>query len=84
MPTDFLNKTCKERSETEKVNTTIEFLHFRNNPCTKFQLKMRILNFWTKLISQIFWNKFAQKKNPSGQKQQKMNITIESFIVELV
>ena len=45
---------------------------------------MRILNFWTKLISQIFWNKFAQKKNPSGQKQQKMNITIESFIVELV
>ena len=32
----------------------------------------------------IFWNKFPPKKNLSTQKQQKMNIIIESFILELV
>ena len=31
----------------------------------------------------ISLNKFAPKKNYSGQKQQKMNVTIESFILEL-
>ena len=31
----------------------------------------------------ISLNRFAPKKNYSGQKQQKMNVTIESFILEL-
>ena len=31
----------------------------------------------------IFWINFLQKKNPSDQKQQKMNTNIESFILEL-
>ena len=31
----------------------------------------------------ISLNKFAPEKNYSGQKQQKMNVTIESFILEL-
>ena len=49
MPIDFLKKTCEKMSETEKVNITI--LHIRNSPGTKFQLKIKILNFWTELIN---------------------------------
>ena len=41
----------------------------------KFQLQQTI---------SISCYKFAPKKNPSGQKQQKMNVNIESFVLELV
>ena len=51
MPTDFLNKTCKKKSKTEKVNDAIKFYIIRDSPGTKSQLKMKILNFWTKLIN---------------------------------
>ena len=50
-------------------------LHIRIRLGSTFELQQTIL---------ISLNKFAPKKNPSGQKQQKMNITIESFIFELV
>ena len=39
---DLLNKICKQSSKTEKVNV-------RNILGTKFQLKLTILNFWTKI-----------------------------------
>ena len=50
-------------------------LHIWISLGSKFQLQQTIL---------IFRNKLAQKKNLFCQKQQKMNITIESFILELV
>ena len=52
-----------------------QILHIRISLASKFQLQQTIL---------IFWKKVVPKKNPSGQKEQKMNITIKSFILELV
>ena len=37
------------RSNTENVNSTIEFLHIRISLGSKFQLKLTNLSFWTKL-----------------------------------
>ena len=55
-----------------------QILHIRISLSCKFQLQQTIL---------IFWNKFTRKMNPSGQKKKKkkkkMDITIESFILEL-
>ena len=50
-------------------------LHIRISLRSKFQLQQTIL---------IFLEQIYPSKNPSGQKQQKMGITIESFILELV
>ena len=50
-------------------------LHIWISLGSKFQLQQTIL---------IFRSKLAQKKNLFCQKQQKMNIAIESFILELV
>ena len=50
-------------------------LHIRISLGSKFRFQQ---------TTSISWNKFAPKKNPSGQKQQKINVTIESFILELV
>ena len=50
-------------------------LHIRISLGSKLQLQQTIL---------IFWEQRYPPKNPSGQKQQKMNITIESVILELV
>ena len=49
MPADFLNKLSEKRSKTEKVNITI--LRTQNSPGTKFQLKIKSLNFSTKSIN---------------------------------
>ena len=53
-----------------------QILHIRISLSCKFQLQQTIL---------IFWNKFTRKMNPSVQKKKKkkMDITIESFILEL-
>ena len=52
-----------------------QILHIRISLSCKFQLQQTIL---------IFWKKFTQKMNPSGKKKKKkMDITIESFILEL-
>ena len=53
-----------------------QILHIRISLSCKFQLQQTIL---------IFWNKFTLKINPSGKKKKKkkMDITIESFILEL-
>ena len=50
-------------------------LHIRISLGSKLQLQQTIL---------IFWEQRYPQKIPSGQKQQKMNITIESVILELV
>ena len=50
-------------------------LHIRISLGSKFQFQQTIL---------IFLEQIYPQKYPSGQKQQKMNITIESFILELV
>ena len=50
-------------------------LHIQISLGSKFQLQQTIL---------IFFENIYPQKNPSGQKQQKINITIESFILELV
>ena len=52
-----------------------QILHIRISLRSKFQLQQTIL---------IFLEQIYPSKNPSGQKQQKMGITIESFILELV
>ena len=53
-----------------------QILHIQISLSCKFQLQQTIL---------IFWNKFTPKMNPSGQKKKKkIDITIESFILELV
>ena len=50
-------------------------LHIRISLGSKFQLQQTIL---------IFFENIYPPKNPSGQKQQKIDITIKSFILELV
>ena len=50
-------------------------LHIRISLGSKFQLQQTILTF----LEQIY-----PQKNPSGQRQQKMNLTIESFMLEVV
>ena len=50
-------------------------LHIRISLGSKFQLQQTILTF----LEQIY-----PQKNPSGQGQQKMNLTIESFMLEVV
>ena len=50
-------------------------LHIQISLGSKFQLQQTIF---------IFLEQIYPQKNPSGQKQQKMNITIESFMSELV
>ena len=50
-------------------------LHIRISLGSKLQLQQTIL---------IFWEQRYPPKDPSGQKQQNMNITIESVILELV
>ena len=46
---NFLDKTCKIKSKTEKSEHHHRILHIENSLGTKFQLKLTILNFWTKL-----------------------------------
>ena len=50
-------------------------LHIRISLGSKFQLQQIIL---------IFLEQIYPQKNPSGQKQQKINVSIESFILELL
>ena len=60
---DILEKTCKEKSKTEKVNITIDFYMFEIG--TKFQLKLKILNFWTKLTQKGYFRSKKEKKGKS-------------------
>ena len=50
-------------------------LHIRISLASKFQLQQ---------ITLIFLEQIYPQKNPSGQRQQKMNLTIESFMLEVV
>ena len=61
-------------SEQNKKNYH-RILYIQVNLDSKYQLQHSIL---------IFGANFQKKKYTSGQKQKKMNITIESFIFELV
>ena len=64
----FLNQICSNSKHYHWI------LDFRNSLDTKFQLKLTIL---------IFWTKFA-KKGYFQSKAEKLNITIEFCIFELV
>ena len=46
---EFLDKTCKIRSKTEKSEHDHQILDIQNILGVKFQLRVIILNFWTKL-----------------------------------
>ena len=50
---DFFDKLGK-RSKTEQVNINIEFI-FLNSLGTKFQFKLTILNFRTKLAQKKYF-----------------------------
>ena len=70
---DFLEKTCKERSKTEKVHIIIGFYMFEIG--TKVQFKLKILNFRTKL---------TQKGYLRSKNRGKSKITIKFYMSELV
>ena len=80
-----LNKSCKETSETKKKNITIEFYilyYFRYNffynsisLVTEFQVKLTILNFFDQI---------SQKKGISDLNKNKIKITIEFYMFQLV
>ena len=65
---EFLGKTCKIRSKTVKSEHDHQILDIQNILGVKFQLRVIILNFWTKL---------------KEKKKKKMKITIELHIFEL-
>ena len=46
---EFLDKTCKIRSKTEKSEHDHQILDIQNILGVKFQLGLTILKFWTKL-----------------------------------
>ena len=50
---DFFDKTCKEMSKTEENYRQI--LHIRNSLGIKFQVKLTILNYWTKLTQKGYF-----------------------------
>ena len=60
--------------KNRKIEYQHEFLHVQISLCTKFQLKLTTL---------IFWTKFAQKVYLRS-KTEKVNIAIEFRIFELV
>ena len=53
-----LDKSCQKSSKTEKVN----ILHIPNSVGTKFQVKLIILNFWTKLNQKGYFLSKNEKK----------------------
>ena len=66
MPNGFLNKTCTKRSKAKKKENHHRVLQIRNSVGTKFQFKLIILNFWTKLTQKgYFRSKKELKKSPS-------------------
>ena len=46
---EFLDKTCKIRSKAEKSEHDHQILDIQNILGVKFQLRLTILKFWTKL-----------------------------------
>ena len=48
MPNNFFRQKLQKMSQTDKENITIEF-HHRSSLGTKFQPKLKIVIFWTKL-----------------------------------
>ena len=59
---DFLDKISKKSSKTEKVKITTKFYIFKIVLGNKFQLKLTILNFWTKLTQKGYFL-FKRVKN---------------------
>ena len=54
---DSLDKTCKRRSKEKKITYRIFYIGYSLGP--KLQLKLTILNFWTKLTHKGY---FQSKK----------------------
>ena len=63
---EFVDKTCK------KYKHHLKILHIRNGLRTKFQVKLIILRFWTKLAQKWYFGSKKKKK-----KKRKMKITIK-------
>ena len=71
---DFLEKNLQKIVQNRKVTITIKFYIFKKSVGTKFQLKLKILDFWTKLAQKGYFQ----------FKKEKRKITIEFCIFELV
>ena len=65
MPNEFSEKTCKNGPKQKSDHHHHHhhhhhrILHVRNSLGIKFQHKLKILSFWTKLIQSNLSNKFA-------------------------
>ena len=68
---NFLDKTCKKMSKTEKSEHQNRILHIQNNQGTKFQLKLT-------------FGANQPKKGISNLKNKRMKITIKFYMFELV
>ena len=54
MPNNFFRQNLQRMSKTDKENMTIEF-HHRSSLGTKFQRKLKIVIFWTKLTKKKYF-----------------------------
>ena len=55
----FLDKTCEKGLKQEREHHH-RILHIRNSLGTQFQLKLKILNFWTKLTQKRYFQSIKQ------------------------
>ena len=73
MPKRFLDKTCKKKCKTEEKHHHL-VLYIWDSLDAKYQFKLTISNFWTKLTRKGY---FQSKKN-------KIKTIMEFCIFELV
>ena len=60
---DFLGRTCKKKGPKVPSVYYRRILYIQNSLGTKFQLKLAILNFWTKLTHKGYFRSKKRKKN---------------------
>ena len=73
MPNGFFGQNL-QKVRNRKKDHDHRILHIRNSLVNKFQLKLTISNFWTKLT----------QKGISNLRKNKIKITIELYLSELV
>ena len=74
MPDGFFRQNLQKNGPKWKSDHNHRILHILSSLGTKFQRKLKIFNFWTKLIK----NGYFQSK------KKKRKMTIEFYIFELV
>ena len=58
----FFGQNLQKRSKIEKSEHHHRILNIQNSLGTKFQLKLTILNFWTKLTQKGYFQSKKEKK----------------------